>query len=132
MFYLLARGPKVNKSQNHSLTTSVHTSQVYFCQIHVNFGSPQSLSRHSIHIVTTQCYQFLQCSAKLANQSRQFGWLVLLPQSPLPDRQPASQAVSQPGSQPGRQARKVLSGKDRARSSNTKLFPSMSKHRKCF
>ena len=36
------------------------------------------------------------------------------------------------GRQAGRQARKVLSGQDRARSSNTKLFPSMSKHRKCF
>ena len=30
---------------------------------------------------------FLPSSAQLANQSRQLGWLVLLPQSPLPDRQ---------------------------------------------
>ena len=29
----------------------------------------------------------LPSSAQLANQSRQLGWLVLLPQSPLPDRQ---------------------------------------------
>ena len=31
--------------------------------------------------------QILPSSAQLANQSRQLGWLVLLPQSPLPDRQ---------------------------------------------
>ena len=38
----------------------------------------------------------LPSSAKLANQGRQFCWLVLLPQSPLPDRPPGSQAARQP------------------------------------
>ena len=70
--------------------------------------------------VWSHVFAFLPSSAQLANKSRQFGWLVLIPQSPQPDRQA------------GRQARKVVSGQDRAWSSNTNLFPSMSKHRKYF
>ena len=60
----------------------------------------------------------LPSSAQLATQSRQLGWLVLLSQYPPPVT--------------GRQAGQVLSSQDRAMSSNTKLFLSMSKHRKYF
>ena len=37
--------------------------------------------------IVTEGFLFLPRSSQLANQSRQLGWLVLLPQSPLPDRQ---------------------------------------------
>ena len=51
-----------------------------------------NLAKNSKKMLEFQFFAFLPSSAKLANQSRQFGWLVLLPQSPLPDRQAASQA----------------------------------------
>ena len=43
-----------------------------------------------------QCSWLLPCSAQLANQSRQLGWLVLLPHSPLPSRPPGQKSTFQP------------------------------------
>ena len=45
--------------------------------------------------IVTEGFLFLPRSSQLANQSRQLGWLVLLPQSPLPDRQAARQPARQ-------------------------------------